>query len=76
MEFAGFCLQVCQWAFKQEPKSIKATAILNDDGVDVDTTAELNYGDNKIAKIRINLQNDDGIAAKIVGSKGGQIMVN
>lgn len=75
LEFAGFCLQVCQWAFQREPKSLKASAILNDAGVDVDTSIELIYGDNKVAKIRINLLKDDGFIAKIVG-KNGQVMVN
>lgn len=70
MEFAGFCLQVCQLAFQQEPKSLKATAILNDNGVDVDTSVELIYGDNKVGKIRINMLKDESNTAKIVGEKG------
>lgn len=75
MEFAGYCIQVCQWTFGGEPKSITATATLNDEGVDVDTSIELNYGNNKIGKIRINLVHFEGMTAKIVGTKG-QIEVN
>lgn len=75
MEFAGYCIQVCQMTFGTEPKSIKATATLNDEGVEVDTTIELNYGDNKIGKIRINLLQMEGMTGKIVGTKG-QIQVN
>lgn len=75
MEFAGFCLQLCQLAFQQEPKSLKATAILNDGGVDVDTSIELIYGDNKVGKIRINMLKDESNTAIIVGSNG-QITVN
>lgn len=70
LEFAAFCLQICQLAFRKEPKSIKAEATLNDDGIDVDTTIELDYDDGKIAKIRINLLKDESNSATIVGAKG------
>lgn len=75
LEFCAFCLQVCQLAFQKEPKSIRATAILNDSGVDVDTSIELIYGDNQVGKIRINLLKDERHVGKIVGTKG-QITVN
>lgn len=70
LEFAAFCLQICQLAFQKEPKSVKATAILNDDGVDVDTTIELDYDDGKIATIRIDLLKDRTNSATIIGANG------
>lgn len=70
LEFAGFCLHVCLLAFQQEPKSLAATAVLNDEGVDIDTSVQLNYGDNKVGKFRINLMENRSNTATIVGAKG------
>ena len=70
LEFGAFATQVCQLAFQQDPKSVKAIGTLNENGVDVDVSAELIYGDNKIAKIRINMMQDLSNSAKIVGTKG------
>lgn len=74
LEFGAFCLQVCQLAFQQEPKSIKASAVINDGGVDVDTSVEIFYGENRTGKVRINMLKDDDNLAKIVGTEG-EIMV-
>lgn len=60
----------CQMVFKQEPKSIKATGILNDDGVDVEVNAQLVYPGNKTAKIRLSAINTFENATKIHGTKG------
>lgn len=70
MEFGVYLLQFVRLVFQQAPKSIKATATLNDGGVDLETTAELNYGDNKIAKIKASALNMLPNAAKVVGTKG------
>lgn len=75
LEFAGFCLQACQLAFDTEPKSIKAEGKLNDDGCDIVASAELSYGNNKIAKISIDITENKSNVAKIVGTKG-QFTVN
>lgn len=70
MEFAGFCLHICQLAFRKEPKSVAATAVLNDDGVDLDTSVTLDYGDDKVGKFRIDMLQNRSNTAIIVGTKG------
>lgn len=75
LEFGAFAIQVCQLAFQQEPKVIKATGTLNSNGVDVDVSAELIYGHEKVAKIRISMMENLSNSAKIVGTKS-QITVS
>lgn len=75
MEFGAFALQVCQLAIPQEPKLVKATGKLNENGVDVDVYAKLDYGNNKIATLRISMMENLSNSAKIIGTKG-QITVN
>lgn len=75
LEFGAFGLQVCQLAFQQEPKSVKATGTLNENGVDVDVSAKLVYGDNKVATFRVSMMENRSNSAKIIGTKG-QILVN
>lgn len=65
-----YAIQFSQWIFQQEPKSIKATGKLNDDGVDVEFSAEINYGGNRIGKMNVSVLNDLHNTATIVGSKG------
>lgn len=75
MDLGVYVIQLCQWVFQQAPKSITATGKLNEDGVDVEMIAELNYGGNKVGKIKTSALETLGNAAKIVGTKG-QITVN
>lgn len=75
MEFGAFAMQVCQLVYRQEPKSIQATGKLNDNGVDVDVSVKLVYGDNKVATFRISMMQNLSNSAKIVGEKG-EIQVN
>lgn len=75
LEFGAFALQVCQLAFQQEPKLVKATGTLNENGVDVDVSTELIYGDSKVATLRISMMENRSNAAKIIGTKA-QITVN
>lgn len=75
LEFGAFALQVCQLAIPQEPTLVKATGKLNENGVDVDVSAELDYGDNKVATLRISMMENLSNSAKIIGTKG-QITVN
>lgn len=75
LEFGAFGLQVCQLAIQQEPKLIKATGTLNENGVDVDVSAKLVYGGNKVATLRISMMENLSNSAKIIGTKG-QITVN
>lgn len=76
MEFGAFALQVCQLAIgQQEPKMVKATGTLNENGVDVDVSAKLVYGDNKVATLRISMMENLSNSAKIIGTKA-QITVS
>lgn len=70
MEFGAFGIQVCQLAFQQEPKLIKATGTLNDNGVDVDVSAKLVYGYNRAATLRISMMKNLSNSATIVGTRG------
>lgn len=75
MDLGIYTIQLCQWVFQQEPQSIKATGKLNEDGVDVEMIAELQYGDNKLGKIKTSALENLSNTAKIVGTKA-QITVN
>lgn len=70
LDLGVYTIQVCQWAFQKEPISIKAKGIINEDGVDAEMSAELNYGDNKIGKIKTSGINTQRNTAKIIGTKG------
>lgn len=75
LDLGIYTIQLCQWVFQQEPQSIKATGKLNEDGVDVEMTAEINYGGNKVAKIKTSALDNLSNVAKIIG-KTGEITVN
>lgn len=70
LDLGVYNIQICQWVFQQEPISIKATGKLNDDGVDLAMQAELNYGDNKVGRIKTNALKTECNTARIVGTKG------
>lgn len=70
LDLGIYTIQFCQWVFQQAPKSIKATGKLNEDGVDVEMSAEINYGDNKVGKMKTSALNELSNTAKIIGSKG------
>lgn len=70
MEFGVYLLQFCQWVFQTEPKLVKATGTLNDDGVDFEMTAELSYGENKVAIIKTSSLKMLSNAGTIVGTNG------
>ena len=63
-------IQLCQWFFQGVPKSINATGKLNDDGVDVEMSAEIKYSDNKVCRIRTSFLTSYENSAVIVGTKG------
>lgn len=70
LDLGVYTIQVCQWAFMTPPKSIKATGTLNEDGCDMEMSAELVYGDNAVAKIRTSAMETLSNKAVITGSKG------
>lgn len=75
MDVGVYTILFCQWVFQQEPKSIKATGILNDDGIDLEMTAELTYSDNKVAKMKTSAIYTPSNTAKIIGTKGTIVVI-
>lgn len=70
MDLGVYTIQIVQLIFKKEPQSIEATGKLNDDGVDLEMSAKICYGDNKIARIKTSALRTESNQAKIVGTKG------
>lgn len=70
MDVGVYTIQFCQWIFQQEPKSIKATGQLNDDGIDLEMSAELRYDGGKWAKMKTTALYTPSNTAKIYGTKG------
>lgn len=75
LDLGIYAIIYCQFVFQQEPKSITATGTLNADGVDLEMSGELNYGNNKVGKIKSSVVKTLNNTAKIIGTKG-QITVN
>lgn len=70
MDLGVYTIQIAQLAFQQKPHSIEATGKLNDEGVDLEVSAKLVYGDNKIATMKTSALNELSNQAKITGTKG------
>lgn len=70
LDMGVYTIQFCQWVFGEEPTSIKANGKLNEDGVDVEFTAEFHYGASKIGRVKTSILQKLGNAAEIVGTKG------
>lgn len=70
LDLGIYTIQLCQWIFQQEPQTIRATGELNEDGVDVDMSAEITYGNNKVGKIKTSAVSNLSNTATIVGTKG------
>lgn len=70
LDLGIYVIQCCQWVFQQAPKSITATGTLNKDGVDLEMSAELNYGDNKVGNVSTSSIKTLNNTAKIVGTNG------
>ena len=67
---AIYAIQFCQFIFEEEPKSVQATGTLNDDGVDLETSAELTYSSNRVGKIKTSVLRVLSNTAKIIGTNG------
>ena len=65
-----YTIQFCQLIFQKEPQSIKATGNLNAEGIDMEMQAELNYGNNKVVKMKTSFTKDLTMTAKITGTNG------
>lgn len=64
-----------QFVFKKPPELITATGKLSEEGVDLEMTAILNYGNNKVGKIKSSVVKTLSNTATITGTKG-HITVN
>lgn len=76
LDLGTYTIQLCQWVFQKEPQSIKATGKLNEDGVDVEMAAEINYGDNKVGKIKTSAVDNLCNTAEIIGTKSQLTVTN
>lgn len=70
LDMGVYVLQACQWVLEKNPVSIKAKGILNEEGVDVEMTADLDYGDGKKVQINTSALNQYSNSVKIIGTKG------
>lgn len=70
LELGVYPIQFFQWIFQQEPKSIEATGILNEEGIDLEVNVEINYGPNKVGKMKATSLVTPSRTAKIIGTKG------
>lgn len=70
IDMGVYTIQLCQWVFQEEPVSIQATGILNDDGIDLEMSGKLTYSGNKVGKIKTSALTTTDCTAKIVGTKG------
>lgn len=62
-------IQLFQWCFQQEPQAIEATGILNDDGVDIETSTVFGYGENRVGKMCVSVLKTLSSTATITGTK-------
>jgi len=76
LDLGVYTIQLCQWIFKQPPKSIEATGTLNSDGVDIAVKATLTYLDTAFATIEISAMEALTNKAIIKGSKGEITLYN
>lgn len=70
LDFGVYGIDVMQWIFQQEPKHLKATGKLNDDGVDTDIQVEFSYSGCKKATLKLSITEALTNKIKIVGTKG------
>lgn len=75
LDLGVYAIQFCQFIFEEEPLSIQATGVLNDDDVDVEVTAEFKYSNNGVARIKTSFLEQLSNEAKIVGSNGTTMTV-
>lgn len=70
LDLGVYVIQLCQWVFKKEPKSITATGKLSEGGIDLEMIAEMKYDDDKVGKVKTSAIQNFSNTAKIVGTKG------
>lgn len=75
LDLGVYVIQFCQWIFKQAPKSITASGSLNQEGVDMEMNAIINYGDKKVGIVQTSASKTLDNAAIVTGTKG-QITVS
>lgn len=69
LDMGVYAIQFCQWVYQQQPQSIAATGVVKD-GVDLEMSAEICYGENKVGKIKSSALSALDRIGRIVGTKG------
>ncbi|CAD7085588.1 unnamed protein product [Hermetia illucens] len=70
LDLGVYTIQVSQWAFREPPKSIKATGELNEEGCDLAMKAELTYPNGGKSFIETSAKSVLDNTATIIGTKG------
>lgn len=70
LDLGVYTIQVAQWALQQEPKTIRATGKLNEQGVDMAVEAQIDYGSGRTARIVTSALEQLRNSAIITGTKG------
>lgn len=69
LDFGVYGLDVLQWIFQEEPKRLKATGILSDEGVETDVRIDFDYSGNRKATLRLSISEATKNKIRIVGTK-------
>lgn len=71
LDLGVYTIQVCLWAFGgKAPEKVVASGVINDDGVDVEVTAELHFPGGGIARMKTSALHQLKNTAIVRGTKG------
>ncbi|KAL9706875.1 hypothetical protein quinque_010393 [Culex quinquefasciatus] len=70
LDLGVYTIQVILWAFRAAPTKIVATEKLNEDGVDLEVSAELHFANGGIARMKTSALEKQTNTATVRGSKG------
>uniref|UniRef100_A0A2M4A5M1 Trans-1,2-dihydrobenzene-1,2-diol dehydrogenase n=1 Tax=Anopheles triannulatus TaxID=58253 RepID=A0A2M4A5M1_9DIPT len=71
LDLGVYTIQVCLWAFGGvAPTKVVASGTVNDEGVDMEVTAELHFPGGGIGRMKTSALRELGNTATIVGTKG------
>lgn len=71
LDLGVYTIQVCLWAFGgKAPEKVVASGVTNDDGVDVEVTAELHFPEGGVGRMKTSALRQLKNTAVVRGSKG------
>lgn len=70
LDLGVYTIIYCQFVFQEEPKSVTATGKLSEEGIDLEMSGVINYGNNRVGKIKSSIVRTLSNTAKIIGTKG------